>query len=154
MPPNYLEVRQKEIQKYDTKDEKKIVASAAAVFQDLGFTLEKSETELGLLVGSKDRSATSAAQVTAALFLDVLAAAAGTYSNAYAQTDKAQQIYASMVILPSLDEKSTAVRVKFQRIVWNRMNQISKLESMKEPVLYQEFFSKLSKCVFLEEQKA
>jgi hypothetical protein len=42
------------------------------------------------------------------------------------------------------------VRVTFQRIVWDTRNQVTKTESLNEPNLYQEFFEKLSKAVFLD----
>ena len=41
------------------------------------------------------------------------------------------------------------VRVTFQRIVWNERGQISKLESLENPKLYEKFFGELSKSLFL-----
>jgi len=42
------------------------------------------------------------------------------------------------------------VRVTFQRIVWDEQGRVSRSESLEDPELYQEFFFKLSKAVFLE----
>ncbi len=62
--------------------------------------------------------------------------------------DRNQKFRASIVTHPSGGE--IAVRVTFQRIVWNDYGQISCLELIEDPEVYQEFFDKLSKAVFLE----
>jgi len=147
---DHLKHKQLQIRQYDTKDEKQIMTAVAGVLQDLGFTLNKSETELGLISSSKQADAKHAGQITGAVMLDVLAGLCGSYSNATSQCDKTQMVKASIIVRPSHDEERTVVRVTFQRIVWNMNNQVSKVETIKEPEIYQTFFDKLSKAIFLE----
>ena len=139
-----LETRQLQTRRYETKDEKLILSASAQVLQDLGYNLEESETELGVIVSSKERDATETGQVVGAV---VVAALFGVVP----QIDKNQKIRASLVTRPHGEEgNQTAVRITFQRIVWNTRNEISKLETLDDPKLYQEFFEKLSKAIFLE----
>ncbi|UCC31611.1 MAG: hypothetical protein JSU86_04895 [Phycisphaerales bacterium] len=141
MRPHTLEHRQRSTRRFQTTDEKRILSACAGVLQDLGFTLEGSESEVGLIVASKDRSAVEAGQVAAKVFM-------ATLFGADVPIDRNQKFRASIVTHPSGGE--IAVRVTFQRIVWNDYGQISCLELIEDPEVYQEFFDKLSKAVFLE----
>jgi hypothetical protein len=67
--------------------------------------------------------------------------------------DREQKIRASLITRPSEVGKGYLLRVTFQRIVWNTQGAVSKIEPINEPLIYQEFFEKLSKSVFLEAQK-
>lgn len=140
-----LEDRQLQTRRFDTDNEKKILAAVAAVLQDLGFNLDESETELGVVVGSKDRDAVEAGQVVGAI---IIAAMFG----ANVPIDQKQKMRASVITNPA-NEKGIMVRTTFQRIVWNNHGHVSKLERLNDPKAYQEFFSKLSKAVFLEAHK-
>jgi len=148
-----LENRQLQMRQYDTKDETKIITSVAGVLQDLGFTLDDSETDLGLVVASKKADAVSGGQMTVAFLADVLSAAGGVYSNNMTRCDKEQKVRASVITQPSLDGSKIAVRVTFQRIVWNMSNQISRVETIVEPQIYEKFYVALSKAIFLEAEK-
>jgi hypothetical protein len=138
-----LAMRQMQSRRYDTTDEKKILSACAALLQDLGFNIEESSSDLGLLVASKDRSAVETGQVVGSVVFSLLTGAAAPY-------DKNQRFRASVVTRPSEDKKSVIVRVTFQRTVWNTQNMISRNEALNKPEQYQEFFHKLSKAVFLE----
>lgn len=142
-----LAQRQAQTRRFDTSDEIMLLSASAAVLQDLGFNLDESETRLGLIVASKDRDATEAGQVIGAIFIAAL-------FGASVPIDKTQKIRASLVTRPFGESgDKTAVRVTFQRIVWNNQGRVSKTEALTEPEIYQEFFAKLSKSVFLEAHK-
>ncbi len=142
-----LALRQLQTRRYDTNDEERILSACAGLLQDLGFTLDESETELGLVVASKDRSAMEVGQVVAAVFVAALTGAA-------MPVDEKQKLRASIVSrVVGEKNESITVRVTFQRMVWNTQGQISKKEGLSEPEMYQEFFEKLSKSLFLEAHK-
>lgn len=126
---------------FDTADETMMLSAVAGLLQDVGFTLDDSETDLGLIVASKDRSAVDSGQVAGKILAAVIL-------RTNVAIDKEQKFRASVVTCPKGDKM--AVRVTFQRIVWNDRGQVSRLEMLEEPEMYQEFFTKLSKAVFLE----
>jgi len=138
--------RQLQTRKFDTKTEKELLSAAAGVLQDLGFSLDESAPAVGVIVGSKNRDATDSGQVVTAIALAVL-------FGSNMAIDKHQKIRASLITRPSETGKGHLLRVTFQRIVWNTHGAISKVEPINEALIYQEFFDKLSKSVFLEAQK-
>ncbi len=142
LTPETLAARQIQTRKYETNDEAKILSACILQLQDLGFNLDESETKLGVIVTSKERSAVDAGQVV--LMVAVAALGGGKMS-----IDKVQKFRACVVTRP-VGENSIIVRVTFQRIVWNDKGGISVLEGLMDPIQYQEFFSKLSKSIFLE----
>ncbi|UCG34903.1 MAG: hypothetical protein JSW17_05270 [Candidatus Omnitrophota bacterium] len=153
LPDNYLANRQLQMRQYDTTDEEKIIAAVAGVLQDLGFTLDESETEIGLVAASKKADATDGGQIAGAFLLDLFCALAGTQSNYSSQVDAVQYVKASVIVKPSLDTERMVVRATFQRIVWNVSNQISRVETINDVEIYQKFFDSLSKAIFLEAHK-
>jgi hypothetical protein len=140
------EIRMRQSRRYETSDERAILIASNQLLQDLGFNLEESSREVGLLVASKDRTAVDsgqvAGQVMAAFFLGVRI-----------PIDKDQKIRASVVTAPSADGSQTLVRVTFQRLVWNDLGALQKVERLDASELYLEFFEKLSKALFLEAQE-
>lgn len=146
--PESLAERQLQTRRIDGVAESDLLAAAAGVLQDLGYTLSESETKLGIIVGTKDRDATDGGQVAAAIFIAMLGGGA-------AAIDRNQKIRVSLVTRPAAEglKKNHLVRVTFQRTVWNTQNQITRAEPLADPELYNGFFDKLSKAVFLEAHK-
>lgn len=146
LSPESLQMRQLQTRYFDTNDEASVLSASAALLQDLGFNIDESETKLGYMLGTKDRDATNAGQIVAAVIVAALGGGA-------MPVDKSQKMKACVVTHPYGEAKDKiAVRVTFQRIVWNTQGQVTTREGLVEPGMYQEFFSKLSKSLFLEAQ--
>lgn len=150
--PESMAQRQLQTRRFEGLSENDALAAGAAILQDLGFGITESETALGVVVGDKDRSAVSAGQIVGAVFVALL-------GGGVMPTDKNQKITASLVTRPvstsdgGIIPGAFYVRVTFARVVWNNQGQVSKAEQLTEPELYDGFFDKLSKAVFLEGQK-
>ncbi len=143
---------------FDTANEKELLSASAAVLQDLGFQLEESAVGVGMLRAAKERSAREAGQEILQGFLLVLFAITG---KAYIMpVDLHQQINATLVTRRSeTDSSRFLVRILFHRSIWkgdgNAGDQAippgqQRMEMIHDAKIYQQFFAKLSKSVFLE----
>lgn len=147
LSPETLEQRQLQTRRFDGLAEEDILSASAAVLQDLGFNLDESETALGVLVASKQRTAREPMQVAASILLGVM--------GWEWKFDEKQRIRASLVTRPVAGSSpdSYYVRITFQRTVWDSEREISRIERVEDPALYQGFFDRLSKSIFLEAHK-
>jgi len=212
LPPQSLQERQLQTRYFETGDEQALLVASSQVLQDLGFNLEESETELGVITGKKHRDARDGGQIAGKIAMAIL-------FGVNVPTDVDQIIRVSLVTKPldfnkkqtenvtdklrqkltrkirektqqvlrnelstelegriqeniissivddlsddfgsEVDEKlkehlnsgRVAVRITFQRLIYNENRQVSRRESIKDVAVYQEFFSKLGKSVFLE----
>ena len=147
MSPESVEHRQLQTRRFDGTDDERILAAAAGVLQDLGFSIDESETKLGLIVASKDRSAFSPQQLAGMML--------GAIIGLNETLDKTQKIRVALVARPSRsdiaqeDAKDFLVRVTFQRTIRDTEGKVTKTEAIDEAQIYQEFFDKLSKSLFL-----
>jgi hypothetical protein len=138
--------RQLQTRKYNTTAEDKIINTCVNVLQDSGFTIENTELKLGTILASKEREAVESGQVAGAIVIAVI-------FGVSIPIDKNQKMFASIVVSPAASEKNASlVRITFSRLVWNSHNAVSKAERLEDPEVYQTFFSKLSKGLFLEAQ--
>ena len=144
LSPTSLEDRQLQSRKFTTLDNKLLLSAGASVLQDMGYTIDESNTALGVLTASKQADATDAGQIAGAIALALL-------TGVMTPTDKEQKIRICLVIQEALDEQTSSVaRITIQRMIWNTQGQISRVERIHSPELYQAFFDKLSKATFLE----
>ena len=144
LPAASLDIRQLQTRRFAEIDEAELLAASAGVLQDLGFNLDESETKLGLIVASKRQLASDKGTKTVLQLLEI-------FADVNIVVDRDQRIRVSLVSwpVPATDDEYF-VRVTFQRVVWNTENAISRRQSLNDPKLYQTFFDRLSKSVFLE----
>ena len=149
--PELLQQRQLETRRYDGIKEADLISASANVLQDLGFNLENSETKLGVLTASKQRDATNGVEIAGAVVAAVLLGVSTPVS-------KDQTIRVTLVVRPVNDSNGKAmadsnfVRVTFQRIVRLTDNS-ERAETLRDTQLYQDFYERVSKSVFIEAQK-
>ncbi len=143
LTPELLAQRQLQTRRFETTEEQKILRTCAALLQDTGFTIDESEAKLGILTASKRRDATDAAQWVASIV--------GTFFGVSIPPDKNQIMKALVTTRPvGTNGNQVSVRVAFERIVFDTENRIKKIEALNDPKIYQSFFEKLSKALFLE----
>ena len=146
--PEMLRQRQVETRRYDGLPERDLLTAGANVLQDIGFNLENSEPRLGVLTASKQRDARDGVEIAVKVIAALLIGARIPYS-------KDQTIRVSVVVQPLTSSREAPpddrhqVRVTFQRLVRMSDNSVQ-TETLRDPVLYQDFFDRLSKSVFLE----
>jgi len=137
-----LELRQIQQKEYNNVTEKQMLIASANVLQDIGFIIKESEQDLGLLIAEKTRDATNAGQVIAHLLL-------GTPMNTH------QKIRVSLITRIK-NNNSILVRASFQRIVFSdtkyQRGVPTTMEYIKDKKIYQDFYTKLDKAIFLAKQ--
>ena len=140
---------------FETSDDKELLSASAAVLQDLGFQVEEIVCDVGLVRAAKERSAREYGQDIGRFFLWLI-----SLGHFYTPVDLQQKISATMVARPiNSDVTRHEVRVMFYRVVWMGDGYAGrdaippgqqKMEMIRDPEIYQQFFAKLSKAVFLE----
>jgi hypothetical protein len=143
LTPEMLAQRQMQTRRFETADEQRILKTCAALLQDIGFSIDESETKLGILTASKERDATDAAQWTVFIV--------GVFLGVTIPPDKDQIMKAFVTTRPvGGSGRQVAIRVVFERVVFDAEHRLKKMEALNDPQIYQSFFEKLSKALFLE----
>jgi hypothetical protein len=148
LTPETTAKRQSQMRIFDTDNEAEVLVAIVAVLQDIGFLIDESEIQLGLIAGSKERSAIQPGEVAASYTLAIVATllTGEAVDPVYAER---QTMRVSVVTTPVEEKKGTAVRVNFQRLVFTNKGTISRKEVLGSDEIYQEFFARLSKSLFL-----
>ncbi len=140
---------------FETTNDKELLSASAAALQDLGFQVEESVREVGFLRAAKERSAREYGQYLNQFFVWLL-----SLGHLIMPVDLHQKVAATIVTRPlNQDGSRQEVRIMFYRVLWKGEGQADrnyippgeqKMEMIRDPEIYQQFFAKLSKAVFLE----
>ena len=154
-----LEVREIQTREFEGVNDSEILSATMGVLQDLGYAIDEIDRELGVLSASKRADATDPTEVLGRIALDamscVLTFLIACDNENYLKSDDMQDIRLTVVVLPSEDKQSmNSVRVTMQRVIWDRDGRISNQATITDPEVYQAFFIKLDKSVFLEKEGA
>jgi len=143
---------------FETASESELLSASASVLQDLGFQLDETSKDMSILRAAKERGAREYGQEIARVLIFILGAFG--QKAILMPVDLHQQINAVLVARPSPTKSSHySVRVVFYRSVWqgdgNTGDQpippgAQTMEIIDNPVIYQQFFAKLAKSLFLE----
>lgn len=153
--PESLRNRAMSIRTFDTANELELLSASAAVLQDLGYQVEESVHEVGYFRAVKERSAREHGQDLQRIMFFFI-----SLGGAVMPVDLHQQLVANLVTKPlNVEGTKQQVRISFYRIVWKGDGQANRqyippgeqyMEMIHDPEIYQQFFAKLSKAVFLE----
>lgn len=155
LTPDAPKHRAMQTRMFETPNEGELLSASAAVLQDLGFQIEESQRGVGFLRATKERSAREYGQYIRQALVLVL-----SLGKLMQPVDLHQKIAATLVAQPLNPEATRQeVRIMFYRIVWKGDGQVDNqyippgeqyMEMIRDPEIYQQFFAKLSKAVFLE----
>jgi hypothetical protein len=162
LAPESARYKAQQTRTFDTSDEKELLSASAAVLQDLGFQIQECSMDLGVLKAGKERGSREYGQEIGQGFILALSTASIILGGkpVVIPVDVHQQIAATLATRPVEGDPSRyTVRIVFHRSVWkgegfNGDNTIpagaQRYEMIYDPEIYQQFFAKLSKSVFLE----
>jgi len=152
-----LELREIQSRIYAEATEVEILSASTAVFQDLGYTIDEIEKDLGVVSASKRADARNELEIVGKVALDVvdciLTFLLGCENHSYKSSKDVQDIKMTLVVTPDTRrERTHRVRLTMQRFVWDRGGKLYAQETINDVTVYRSFFDKLSKSVFLEKE--
>lgn len=162
LTPESAANRAMQTRQFETKNESELLSASAAVLQDLGFQVEESVREVGFLRASKERSAREYGQDINRFLFAIVSSPLALFRSGpiILPVDIHQRIAAALIARPlNLEATRYELRIMFYRTVWKGDGAAGEsaippgaqnMEMLRDPVLYQTFFAKLSKAVFLE----
>ncbi|WP_456465743.1 hypothetical protein [Persephonella sp.] len=136
-----LEIRSYQTKVFDTKNTKLVMKAVVDTLQDNGFIIKNANTDLGIIVATKEADIESKTQ---AFFATLL-------FGYQARWKKVQQVESSVNVSPFGGK--TKVRAVFTvKVLDNKGNPVE-IINIDNPKYYQDFFSKVNKSLFVLQEK-
>lgn len=158
MSESSLSTRQVQTREFTGLDDGAILLASVAVLQDMGYAIDEIEVELGILSASKRADATNKFEAFGMLTADamqcVFTLMLACNRKLYEDIDDVQDIRLTVIAGLQQPGGEIPVRVTMQRIIWDKGGRLSEQETITDATVYEAFFAKLSKAVFLERELA
>lgn len=135
-----MEVRVIQTREFDTTDLKLVMKTMMHVLQDEGYIIKNAVSDLGLLCAEKHLNIEDK---TAAFLARCLEGERARWSK--------QQVMEVSANVSDFGDK-IRVRVNFQIKNFDNVGCMMDITDVKDPLLYQEFFAKVSKGIFLQKE--
>lgn len=139
-PMTQLEIRVAQTREFETTDTKLVMKSMMNVLQDEGYIIKNAVLDLGLLSAEKQ---VDIENKTEAFF------AVCALGN-QARWNKHQVLEASANV--SDFGNQTRVRINFQFKTFDNFGCVKDIKEIKDPEIYQTFFTKVNKGIFLQQE--
>ncbi|MCH9633059.1 MAG: hypothetical protein S4CHLAM6_14100 [Chlamydiae bacterium] len=135
-----LEVRQMQTHVFDVSDFKLVMKAMLNVLQDEGFVVRNVHLDLGFLTSTKE--------------VDVEDKSSRLWTAVFGTPDTRWQKTQVIDATANITEhgKQTKVRVNFQIKQLDNFGNVITVSQIQEAVYYQDFFSKVSKSIFIQEE--
>lgn len=139
---------------YVAVNESDVMSAAAAVLQDMGYSIDAVERQLGVISASKRADATNRMQAFGTLTLDSMKCAftflIACNGKHYGGIDDVQDIRLTLVSMPK-SNGDVVVRITIQRRIYDKRGRLSEQSTISDAGVYESLFARLSKAVFLEQ---
>lgn len=139
-PMTQLQVRDLQSREFNTTDTKLVMKSMMNVLQDDGFIIKNAVSDLGLLSAEKHMDVENK---THAFLMVALVGSKARWNK--------QRLLEASANVSEFGNK-TRVRINFQTKTMDNFGCPCDVETITNPRIYQEFFDKLSKGIFIQEQ--
>lgn len=157
MSESALAVREIQTREYESVSDAQILSASTAVLQDMGYAIDEIEEPLGVLSASKRTDATNTLEFFGSVLVEGTKCFVTLFFDCENRSTKeigdVQDIRMTVVSRPQLDNRNdVVVRVTIQRVIWDKKGEATLREAVTDSDVYESFFEKMSKAVFLERE--
>lgn len=149
-PRSVFQIREIQTRTFESRDARAVQKAVLDVLQDDNYVVKNAVVDLGLISATKER----ALKQQAGFGFGSMVGASGWAINMSPQegTWPASEVFEATVNV-SQHGKNSKVRLNVQRRVVNNRGATIESEIVEEPQFYQDFFSKVSKGLFIQKEK-
>lgn len=134
-----LQMRQLQVRTIQASNKRMAIKALLNVLQDEGFVVKSVDSSLGVLVAAKEVGVEKASSKWSSIF---------TSSEGEHKWDKGGIVEAAVMVNEVSD--GCQFRVNFQRKAFNKIGRVSDIETLVDEDYYQDFFTKVEKALYIE----